>query len=976
MSTTHFENRTIVAGAGVSGIRTAFDLAENGRKVLLIDKAAAHGGILPQLDHQFPDNHCGMCRMLPMVDRDMGKQFCLKKGLIHENIEILRSCEITDVTGTPGNLEVVLSQRSTGIDKDLCINCGKCEEVCPETAKDIFNDRLGERKAVFFPVPFQIPNTRTIDPDICTRCGECVKACEPNAINLEFEPQEIRIKNVPSVMLAYGNALYDPEDTDLYGFGNLENVVTATGFERLISQSGPTLGKAVRPSDGKPVKSIAWIQCVGSRNIMTDSDYCSSACCMFSLKEAVLAKEKIGKACDATIFYMDMRTHGRDYQRYRDEAETKHGVKFIRCRVHSVEQDPATSDARLTWVDEAGQQKDACFDLIVLATGKRPAKPYPDFVENNGVHIINTDNEFKDIGETVIDACAVSAQAAGIKTVKATAIKPVSFDAPSFLVAVCQCPSTDVRTLATDILLEKINSLPGTLKAVAIEGACTQKGFDELVEQAKSPDINRLIVLSCSSDLFLAKAKELEEKTGIHKNFMDFPQGDGPEKSELISKVMASYAMLKTRKTWHKASRKVQQHCVIAGAGPAGLSAADTLLSAGIPVTLVEKESEPGGNLKNITGEVEKSAVEALIEKIKADKNATLMTDSEISSAMGSSGSFSLQVDHPGALSVVPAGAVIIATGGARKETNSYGYDGKKIVTLFELEQLVGDTAAVGSADGFDLAGKKIVMVQCVDSREEPDNYCSRICCIKALKTALKIKEKAADADITVLYRDIMTYGEYEKIYTAARKAGIRFIPYEKDKKPVVADSGDQTAVTLFDPVLQEEITINADLVSLATGIKPDENSTISEMFSLNKTCDGFIKEADYKWRPLDTGKEGVFVCGLARRPVNAFEAMKEGAAAAMRAMRILNRITLDRQMTTAVVRHAICSRCELCIPSCPYGARSLDPASGRIEVDDTACQACGTCASVCPNNAVVISGYEDGGVMNRIESLVAFMEE
>ncbi len=958
------ENRIIIAGAGISGIRAAFDLAETGSRVLLIDKAPAHGGILPQLDHQFPDNHCGMCRMLPMVDRDMGKQFCLKKGLIHENIEIMRSSEITNVKGSPGNLEVSLKQKATGIDKDKCINCGKCEEVCPVTTTDHFNDHMAQRKAVYFPVPFQIPNNRTIDPDACTKCGECIKACQSDAIDLAFEDKKQTLKNIHSVILSFGNPLYNPGETDLYGFGTLKNVVTSTGFERMVSQSGPTKGEPLRLSDGKDIKKIAWIQCVGSRNIMTGADYCSSVCCMFSLKEAVLAKEKIGPSCDTTIFYMDMRTYGRDFQRYRDRAKETHGVKFVRCRVHSVEQDPKTFNPKLTYMDDSGNQIDEAFDLVVLATGKRPQENLPGFTGMKGVHIINNENEFKDISETVIDASAAAVAAGEFKETPPQKWKPIPTQTPRFIVAVCECSTSDKKLTASGQLVDEINALPGNMKAVSIQSACSQKGFEELIEQAAEPEFNRLILLSCNADLFLSKAKELEKRTGIHRYHMDFLESGLPDDSGLLSKIIASHGALKTRNTWQMKQKTVYRHCIIAGSGPSGLAAADMLLSRDIPVTLVEKGTDTGGNLKHMTGKTETSQVKKLLTRVKGHSSLTLMTESEITSCQGTPGNFSLTINAPGGFSVVPAGAVILATGGEKKQTQSYEYDGERIITLYDFEQRLYENKT-----GFD--DKQIVMIQCVDSREEPDNYCSRICCIKALKTAIRIKDKAPGSQITILYRDIMTYGEHEKIYTQARKVGIRFIPYSRDHKPEITPSESHTTISIFDPVLQEKVEIKADLVSLSTGLRPYPNTDMTRVFGLNKTQDGFIKEADYKWRPVDTGREGIFACGLARRPLNGLEAMKEGRASAMRAIRILSRDIMASQMVSAVVRHTICSRCEMCIPSCPYNARFIDQASGEVQVDDVSCQACGTCSSVCPNKATVVSGFEDGGVMNQIESLI-----
>ncbi len=957
------ENRIIVAGAGISGIRAAFDLAETGHKVLLIDKAPGYGGILPQLDNQFPDDHCGMCKMLPMVVRDPGRQFCLKKGLIHENIELMQCCEIKDVTGTPGNLNVLLNKKAIGINSDLCINCGKCEEVCMVTTTDSFNGHLSKRKAVFFPVPFQIPNNRTIDEKVCTKCGDCLKVCPEDAIDLSFENREVHLKNIPAVIMATGNKLYAPSDTDLYGFGVLKNVVTSIGFERLMSQSGPTEGKPLRPSDGKRIEKIAWIQCVGSRNIMTGSDYCSSACCMFSLKEAVFAKTKLSDPCETTIFYMDMRTHGRDFQRYRDKAVKEHGVKLVRCRVHSVEKDFDTGDVRISYMDESGDQIEKTFDLIVLATGRDSKQEFSEFTSNKAVHVINREFEFKDISETVIEASSIVSnvdtqrESFGPNRVK------LSYDAPNFLVIVCNCSSKEKSRLVSDELIQQINKKPGNIKTLLLDAICSQKGFEDLTKLAADTKYNRLIIVSCTSDLFRSKINALEKRTGIHRHYIDFVEFENTmDEEQLLNRIIASHGSLKTRNTLKVRKKEAMKTALIIGAGPAGLSAAEILANHDIGVTLVEKNKEPGGNLKFITGAAEISEVNKLLSRVKELDNITIMSESEVTSYHGTAGNFTLSIGNPDGFTVLPAGAIILATGGTRKETTAYGYDNNRVMTLFDLEQKI---------EAVDFKARHIVMIQCVQSREEPDNYCSRICCVKALKTAIKIKEKDPEIKVTILYRDIMTYGNSEKIYTLARKNKIDFITFSREKKPVVKVLKEHSLVSLLDPVLQEQIEIKADIVSLSTGVKPYANNDLFELFDLNRTQDGFVKEADYKWRPVDTGKEGIFVCGLARMPQNASEAMKEGRAAAMRALRILSRDFIETQSVTAMVRHAICSKCELCIGACPFQARFIDPQSNLIEVDDAACQACGTCASVCPNNATVISGFEDSGVMNQIETFI-----
>ena len=327
----------LVAGAGISGIKAAIELAESGYKVILTDDSPQMGGILAKLDYQFPTDHCGMCRMLPLVGREYASQYCMRKSLFHENIEILPFTEITSVQGDAGNYKVDLLKKARFIDPAICNEMGECLDVCPVEVEDEFNQGLTKRKAIYQAVPHNTPKMLLIDKQACTRCGECLKVCTTGAINLDAE-DEVETREVHAIILASGVKLYNTQEfEDAKSYAVSPDVVTSLAFERMLSGSGTYQGDVIRrPSDGRPAKNIAWIQCMGSRNRRQKRDYCSSICCMFALKEAVLAKEKGGPEVDTTIFYMDMRTFGKGFQQYRDKAVDEHGVKLIRCRVQGV----------------------------------------------------------------------------------------------------------------------------------------------------------------------------------------------------------------------------------------------------------------------------------------------------------------------------------------------------------------------------------------------------------------------------------------------------------------------------------------------------------------------------------------------------------------------------------------------------------------------------------------------------------------
>jgi heterodisulfide reductase subunit A len=364
-------SRVLVVGAGVSGIRASLDLAELGHKVLLIDNTPAIGGILQKLDYQFPNDHCGMCRMLPVVGREYASEFCMRKSLFHDNIEIMPFSEIKSVSGEVGNFEIELLRHSSRVDADVCIGCAACEEICPIEVDDEFNHGLKKRKAIYKPVPHNLFNTYVLDSDACDKCGKCLEQCPTDAINLELEDEVLSL-NVDSIIFAAGSDIYDPKlDHEMSHYTVSENVVNALLFERILSGSGTYDGEIHRPSDNKPAKKIAWLQCIGSRNRKQKRDYCSSICCMFALKEAVLANEKAGAECD--IFYMDMRTFGKDFYRYKERALNENAIKLHRCRSHRIL--PLKDGSLLIryFDNKEASFKEKEFDMVVLSTGQAPA---------------------------------------------------------------------------------------------------------------------------------------------------------------------------------------------------------------------------------------------------------------------------------------------------------------------------------------------------------------------------------------------------------------------------------------------------------------------------------------------------------------------------------------------------------------------------------------------------------------------------
>jgi heterodisulfide reductase subunit A len=1134
--------KALVVGAGISGIRAALDLAEFGYGVTLIDRSTHMGGILSQLDYQFPTDRCGMCKMLPLVDRDASSQYCLRKGLFHENIDILLSTDIAAIEGEAGQYRVTLKQHPNWVDSERCTGCGDCVDVCPVEVPDDFNAGLSMRKAIYLPVPHAIPNPFVIDFAACNRCGACVEACPTGAIQLPdeerrkfhilvvddelvvrdslrewlqeegfsvdmaasgpdaldqitkqayqlmlldikmpemdgvevlqkakeilpelnvvmmtayatvetaveamkigaldylikpFDPETLvpmvlrlyhdfaavegRQIEVGALVLCGGTRFFDPaEGKNTFGYKTYPNVVTSLEFERMLSGTGPYAGRLVRPSDGKSVQRLAWIQCVGSRDIQMQADFCSNICCMFAIKEALVAKEKIDSNLEATIFYMDMRTFDKSFQRYRDEAETIHGIRFERGRVHSVMPDAKSGDLILRNVDISGRCSEAAFDMVILSVGQRPAQGSSELtamlgIEQNswgfgqiepfsltrtpqtGILLGGSFSGLKDIGDSVTQASAAALNASraihsagGSLALEPAATAPaadVTREPPRILVIICSCGERFARRVDPQKVTQHLAADPMVDRVEFLEQICTATEWERLVELVQTGKPNRLLIGACLPYIYKRKLQELGGQVGLDPALMEVVDlnlvrtGGKAELNDkqfsddrIISKLEMGLARLKWANPEVVTTIPNTQKALVVGGGIAGMTAALAIADHGFEVDLVEQTGNLGGNLtwlqKSLEGYPTKPLLEENCALVEKHPKIRVRTESRVIYTHGEVGNFETTLEGPeNTAHTLKHGVTILATGGTEAVTASYGYEASPaIITQKEFEQKLSDNRI----DPQQL--NSVVMIQCVDSREEPRNYCSRVCCANALKQALYLKEHNPAIAIYVLYRDLMAYGFSETYYTQARKANVMFIQYRVDEKPMVQAAEDGIEVTVLEPIIGQHLKIKPDLLVLATGIVPNLPQELVEMFGAALDQDGFFHEAESKWRPVDSLKEGVFACGLALSPRNIAESITTAEAAAQRALRILARERIPAGKVVASVRHSLCSLCERCIDACPYNARTIDRDNEMVRVNPVMCQGCGACAAVCPNSASILEGFQEQQMFEVIDAAI-----
>ena len=823
---------------------------------------------------------------------------------------------------------------------------------------------------------------------------------------------------VGAIVLCGGTDFFQPKSGEnTYAYRTHPNVVTGLEFERLLSGTGPNQGTLLRPSDGQPVQRIAWLQCIGSRDLQTNADFCSGICCMAAIKEALLAKAKSSPDLATTIFYMEMRTFGKGFQRYRQQAEDIHGVCFKRARIHSIAEDKDSRDLTIRSVDLAGAIEETAVDMVVLSVGQRPAagtrelaqmlelelntwgfgQPEPFSLTRSkqpGILLGGSFAGLKDIGDSVIQSSAAALNASRtihsgggsleMESPPAVPAADVMREIPKILVAVCTCGHRLSDSIDLQKIARRLNADPLVSRVEFLEQLCTAQGWEDLLNRVQTHKPNRLLIGACLPYVYKRKLKELGRQVGLDPALMevvDLSAEFGMRKGELKDKELSSRNVLSALEMgianlkWAEprpggvATIPIIRQALVVGGGIAGMTAALAIADHGYFVNLVEQNDQLGGNLIWLQRTLEGHSIQSLLEDtraaVKKHPNICVHTRSRVIASSGAVGHFMTTIEgDPGTVQVLEHGVTILAAGGRQAVTSAYGYGSHpSIISQKELEQ----NLAQGAIEPERL--DSVVMIQCVDSREEPRNYCSRVCCTNSLKQALYLKEKNPATAVTILYRDIMGYGFAEAYYTRARKAGVIFIQYQVDKKPRVQSGSERLALTIFEPILGRQVQIKADLLVLATGIVPNLAPDLVEMFGATLDQDGFFQEAESKWRPVDSLKEGVFACGLAHSPRNIAEAITTAEAAAERALRLLVHERLPAGKVVASVHPSLCSLCERCIDACPYGARTIDYDQEKVRVNPIMCQGCGACAAVCPNSAAVLEGFLEQQMFEVIDA-------
>ena len=926
--------------------------------------------------------------------------------------------------GKAGDFKVTLTKKPKYVIEDKCTGCAICAEYCPVQYPDQFNQEISKNKAIHIYFSQAIPLVSYID-ESChylkdKTCTACLAVCKNDAIDFSQQAETVEIK-VGAIILTPGMEPYDPKLRDDYGYEKFENVITSMDYERLLSSTGPYEGEVLRASDKKHPRKIAWIQCVGSRQVTEGGNsYCSAVCCTYTQKQVILTKDHYPEA-ECTVFHNDIRSYGKDFERYYERAENLPGVRFIRSYVSIGKENPETKNVSIRYSTSDDGVKEEEFDLVVLSVGLNPpvnvqslAEKYGlelnahnfcqvdpfDPIETNvpGIFVSGAFQGPADIPESVFSASGAGSKCGELLDYRRGDLakerlyppeEDLSQQEPRVGVFVCHCGANIGRVVDVPSTVEYCKTLPYVVHAQDQIFSCATNSAKEITDTIKEKGLNRVVVAACSPRTLEPLFRDTLREAGINQYYFEMAnirehnswvhskeKEKATEKAkDIIRKSIARACHLEPLQEF---DLPVNKTALVVGGGIAGMNCALSIANQGHEVYLIEKEQDLGGMARKIHTTLEGLDVQAyladLIAKIYKHPLIHVYTDATIEEATGYVGNFTTTVKSPRGITEIEHGATVIATGADLSTPTEYLYgEDDRVMTHLELEEQIakGNEKVTGA--------ESIVMIQCVGCRNEDRNYCSRVCCSESIKNALALKEKNPQMDIYILFRDMRTYGFKEDYYREASGKGVRFIRYEPQAPPEVkageSDDGRSVLkVTLPDYILGKKLEIDADIIALAAAVIPSATTEeVAGLFKVTLSPDGFFKEAHVKLRPVEFGTDGVYLCGTAHYPKFISETISQAYGAAGRVLTLLSNDTVIASGSVCEIDENKCLSCGACISACMYGAISFQETQlGRkAVVNPVLCKGDGLCNTKCPTSAIQLKHFTDKGLLSEIDAAV-----
>jgi heterodisulfide reductase subunit A len=922
-----------------------------------------------------------------------------------------------------GDFKVTLIKKPRYIIEEKCTGCTTCVEYCPAKYPDQYNQEISKNKAVHVYFAQAIPLITYIDESCLylkeNKCRICEGVCKNDAIDLKQMPQKKEI-NVGAIVLSPGFEPFDPKTKKEYYYGEFANVVTSMDYERLLCSTGPYSGEILRASDMKHPHKIAWIQCVGSRRVTPgENSYCSAVCCTYTQKQVILTKDHHAEA-ECTVFHNDIRSYGKDFERYYERTEKIPGVRFIRSYTSIVRENPETKNVTVRYSTFEEGVKEEEFDMVVLSIGLNPPVGAKDMAEKFGIELeshdfckLNPVNPMKtnrpgvfisgafqgpiDIPESVFSASGAGSQIGQLldyrrgnlakERVYATE-RDVSNEEPRIGVFVCHCGANIGRIVNVPETVEYCKTLPNVVYAQEQLFSCATNSAKEITDITKEKGLNRVVIAACSPRTLEPLFRDTVREAGINQYFCEMANirehnswVHSKEKEEATEKAKDIIRMSVARachlEPLQEFDLPVNKAAMVVGGGVAGMNCALSIANQGHEVHLVEKAKELGGIVQKVHSTLDGLDVQAylrdLIAKVYQHQLIHVYHDATITEATGYVGNFVTTVKSETGVAEIKHGAAVIAIGADLYTPTEYLYgQDDRVTTHLDLEERIskGDEKIVNA--------KSVVMIQCVGCRNEDRNYCSRICCSQSVKNALKLKEIDPQMDITILFRDMRTYGFQEDSYREASDKDVKFIRYEPQEPPLVevgeSDEGRPVLkVTATDYVLGKKLVIDADILALAAAVIPSASTKeVAGLFKVTLSPDGFFKEAHVKLRPVEFGTDGVYLCGLAHYPKFMQETINQAYGAAGRVLTLLSHDTVVASGSVAQVNEGRCIGCGACVSACAYGALDLrETKQGKkATVNPVLCKGDGLCNTKCPTGAIQLKHYTDEELLSEIDAM------
>ncbi|MCP4525240.1 MAG: CoB--CoM heterodisulfide reductase iron-sulfur subunit A family protein, partial [Aestuariibacter sp.] len=909
--------------------------------------------------------------------------------------------------------------------EDKCTGCTTCVEYCPVQYPDPYNQEISTNKAVHIYFSQAIPLITYIDESCIylkeKKCRICEAVCQNQAIDLNQEPEKVEIK-VGAIILSPGLKPYDPKVGNEYGYGTMQNVVTSMDYERLLSATGPYEGEILRASDKQHPHKVAWIQCVGSRQVNptngNGNSYCSAVCCTYTQKQVILTKEH-DPGAECTIFHNDIRSHGKDFERYYERTEGLEGVRFIRSYVSIGREVPESKNVTIRYSTPDDGVKEEEFDMVVLSVGLTPpadAKGLAskfgieldahDFCKVNPVNPIETSRPgifasgaFQgpiDIPESVFTASGAGSQCGELldyrrgKLAQERVYPPerdVSLEEPRIGVFVCHCGANIGRVVDVPSAVEYCETLPNVVHAQEQLFSCATNCAQEITDVTKEKGLNRVIIAACSPRTLEPLFRDTVREAGLNQYYYDMANirehcswVHAKEKEAATKKAKDIIRMSVARSAHLEPLQEIElpvtKAVLVVGGGIAGMTCALSIARQGHAVHLVERENDLGGTARKIYHTLEGLDVQVylrdLVRKVYQNPLIHVYTDASITQAGGYIGNFVTGIKSERGATEIKHGATVIAVGADVYEPaeHLYGKD-ERVMTHLELEERIhqGNEKVLGA--------QSIAMIQCVGCRNEDRNYCSRICCSESIKNALKLKEIKPEMEVYILFRDMRTFGFSEDYYREAADKDVKFVRYEAQDEPEVTVGKSEEGrpvlkVTVPDYVLGMRVEIDADVVALAAAVIPAAGSErVSQLFKVALGPDRFFKEAHVKLRPVEFAADGVYLCGIAHYPKLTGETIEQAYGAASRVLTLLSHDTVTASGSVCKVDEDVCISCGACITACTYDAIEFreTPRGKKAVVNPVLCKGDGLCNAKCPTGAIFLRHFTDEGILSQIDA-------